>query len=152
LVVELTHWTLVVTNVPASMLSLSQAFALLRARWQIELLFKLWKEQALVDEWTGTKPARVLCEVYAKLLAMVIQHWVLLLACWDDPHRSLSGVAEIVREQLPMLVHGLVGHHPLQRGLRLLIGSVRGGCSIEERRTRPSTSRRLLCAGSEGLT
>lgn len=152
LVVELTQWTLVVTNVPASMLSLEQAFALLRARWQIELLFKLWKEQALVDEWTGTKPARVLCEVYAKLLAMVIQHWVLLLACWDDPHRSLSGVAEIVREQLPLLVHALAGHHPLQRGLRLLIGSVKGGCSIEARRTRPSTSRRLQRAGGEGLT
>lgn len=152
LVLELTKWTLVVTNVPASMLSLEQAFALLRARWQIELLFKLWKDHALVDEWRGTKPARVLCEVYAKLLAMVVQHWVLLLACWEDPHRSLSGAAEIVREQLPLLVHGLVGHHPLQRGLRLLVDSVRGGCSIEARRTRPSTSRRLQCAGGDGLT
>jgi Transposase DDE domain len=152
LVVELTHWTLLVTNVPAAMLSLEQAFALLRARWQIELLFKLWKEQALVDEWTGSKPARVLCEVYAKLLAMVLQHWVLLLACWDDPHRSLTGVAEIVREQLPLLVHGLAGHYPVQRGLRRLINSVRGGCSIEQHRTRLSTSRRLLCAGGDGLT
>lgn len=152
LVMELAHWSVLVTNVPASMLTHEQAFALLHARWQIELLFKLWKQDALVDEWTGTKPWRVLCEVYAKLLAMVVQHWVLLLACWDDPHRSLSGAAEVVREQLAVLVHGLVGHLPLQRSLRVLISSVRGGCSIEARTTRLSTSRRLQWAWDLALT
>ena len=152
LVLELAQWTIIVTNVPASMLSHDQAFALLHARWQIELLFKLWKQDALVDEWSGTKPWRILCEVYAKLLAMVIQHWVLLLACWDDPHRSLSGAAEVVRTQVPVLVHGLMRHMPLQRALRLMVGSVRGGCSIPQRSTRPSTSRRLQSGGAPGLT
>ena len=122
------------------------------ARWQIELLFKLWKQHALVDEWTGTKPWRILCEVYAKLLAMVVQHWVLLLACWDDPHRSLSGAAEVLREQVPMLVHGVMRHVPLQRALRLMVQSVRGQCSIPERSTRLSTSRRLQCSYEPGLT
>jgi hypothetical protein len=72
------QWTIVLTNVPASMLTIEQAFALLRARWQIELLFKLWKQEGLLDQWNGTKPWRVLCEVYAKLLAMVVQHWFVL--------------------------------------------------------------------------
>jgi hypothetical protein len=152
LVLELAHWTLLVTNVPASRLSFEQAFALLRARWQIELLFKLWKQHALLDEWSSSKPWRILCEVYAKLLAMLIQHWVLLLACWEDPHRSLSGAAEVVREQVPVLAHGLVRHLPLQRALRLLVGSVQGQCSIPARTTRPSTSRRLLSAAGPGLT
>lgn len=152
LVLELTHWTLIVTNVPAGLLSFEQAFALLRARWQIELLFKLWKQQALVDEWSSEQPWRILCEVYAKLLAMLVQHWVLLLACWEDPHRSLSSVAEVVREQVPVLAHGLVGHLPLQRALRLMVGSVQGQCSIPARSTRPSTSRRLLTAPGPGLT
>ena len=140
------------TNVPATRLSFEQAFALLRARWQIELLFKLWKQHALVDEWSSQKPWRILCEVYAKLLAMLLQHWVLLLACWEDPHRSLSSVAEVVREHVPLLAHGLVRHLPLQRALRLLVGSVRGECSLPPRSTRPSTSRRLLCAADPGLT
>ena len=83
---------------------------------------------------------------------MVIQHWVLLLACWQDPHRSLTGAAEVVREQLPVLVHGLAGHVPLQRALRLVVKSVQGGCSIPQRTTRLSTSYRLLCAGEPGLT
>jgi|YelNatPaOPRAMG01_1025707.scaffolds.fasta_scaffold63838_2 hypothetical protein len=152
LVVELAQWTLLVTNVPASMLTHEQAFALLHARWQIELLFKLWKQQALVDEWTSTKPWRILCEVYAKLLAMLVQHWLLLLACWDDPHRSLTGAAEVLREQVPVLVHGLMRHLPLQQALRLMISSVQGGCSIPARSTRPSTSRRLQGGEALGLT
>ena len=151
-VLELAQWSLIVTNVPAHMLSHEQAFALLHARWQIELLFKLWKQDALLDEWSGSKPWRVLCEVYAKLLAMVVQHWVLLLACWDDPHRSLSGAAEIVREQVPLLVLGVRGHLPLQRCLRWLVSSVRGGCSIPARTTRVSTSRRLQWAWDLALT
>jgi hypothetical protein len=152
LVFELANWTIVLTNAPVQKLSFVQALALLRARWQIELLFKLWKEQGLVDEWKATDPWRILCEVYAKLLAMVVQHWFVLLSCWDDPHRSLSGVAEILREQVPTLVHGLVGHFPLGRCIRLLVLSVSGGCSQPKRSTRLSTSYRLLNAFDPGLT
>jgi hypothetical protein len=36
-------WTLLVTNPSADLLSLREALVLLRARRQIELLFKLWK-------------------------------------------------------------------------------------------------------------
>jgi hypothetical protein len=152
LVLEMAHWTMVVTNVPASMLSIEQAFALLRARWQIELLFKLWKEHGLLDEWSGTKPFRVLCEVYAKLLALVVQHWFVLLSCWDDPHRSLFSVAEVLREQVPLLAHGLCRHLSLRTAVRLVVQSVRGGCSIPPRSTRPSTSRLLEGAPLWGLT
>lgn len=148
----LAHWTIVVTNVPADMLTFEQALALMRARWQVELLFKLWKQCALIDEWTGTKPWRVLCEVYAKLLAMVVQHWFVLLCCWDDPHRSLLLVAEGLREQVPVLVHGLMRRLPLQQALRLMVARVHDNCSIPARATRPSTSRRLQSAWDPGLT
>jgi hypothetical protein len=148
----LAHWTVVLTNVPQSMLSFEQALALLRARWQIELLFKLWKHYALVDEWNSTKPFRILCEVYAKLLAMVVQHWLVLLSCWDDPHHSLPAVTEVLREQVSVLVHGLMKRLPLQRAVRLMIESVSSACSIPARSTRPSTSRLLLGAFEPGLT
>jgi len=38
LVFELANWTIVLTNVPVQKLSLVQALALLRARWQIEIV------------------------------------------------------------------------------------------------------------------
>ena len=106
----------------------------------------------MLDEWTGTKPFRVLCEVYAKLLALLVQHWFVLLSCWDDPHRSLFSVAEVIRSQVPTLAHGLCGHLPLRSAVRLLVSSVRGGCSIPNRSTRPSTSRLLEGAPLWGLT
>ncbi|HEV2660760.1 MAG TPA: IS4 family transposase [Ktedonobacteraceae bacterium] len=152
LVLELAHWTIIVTNVPASRLTIEQALALLRARWQIELLFKLWKQHALLDEWKASSPWRILCEVYAKLLAMVVQHWFVLLSCWDDPYHSLPGVAEVLREQVPTLVHGLRGHLSLTRAIRLMTQSVRGGCSIPKRSTRESTSARLLSVSEPLLT
>jgi len=70
-------------------LSLAEALILLRLRWQIELLFKLWKSHGQLDLWRTEKPERILCEVYAKLIGLILQHWMLIIGCWHEPHRSL---------------------------------------------------------------
>jgi Transposase DDE domain len=66
----LAAWTMLVPNVPSERLTVREVHMLGRARWQIELLCKLWKSQGRVDESRSLKPWRILCEVYAKLLAM----------------------------------------------------------------------------------
>ncbi|MBM3235300.1 IS4 family transposase [Candidatus Poribacteria bacterium] len=60
---ELANWTIVVTSVPSQLLSWNEAFVLLTIRWQIELLFKLWKSHGYLDDWRSEKPFRILCEV-----------------------------------------------------------------------------------------
>ena len=50
----LAAWTIFVTNVPTERLTLREALVLWRMRWQIELLFKLWKSQGHVDESRST--------------------------------------------------------------------------------------------------
>jgi len=55
----MTAWTLVLTNVPEDQLSPEEALILLRARWQVELLFKLWKSHMRVDEWRSQNPWRI---------------------------------------------------------------------------------------------
>ncbi len=149
---ELVQWTIVLTNVPLSLLAAAEAMALMRARWQIELLWKLWKDLGKVDEWQTQKPERILCELYAKLLGMLLQHWLLLLSCWDDPHRSLVGAVQVIRDQIPVLVHGMRGRLPLSEALRLVRDALLGGCSIPRRQTRLSTSHRLLEPLGRGLT
>ena len=73
-------WTVLLTNAPAALLSLAEALAARRVRWQIELLFRVWKDEGRLDESRGRKSYRVLCEVLAKLLGQVVQHWATLLA------------------------------------------------------------------------
>lgn len=68
----LAHWTIVLTNVTRKRADYAQILVLLRLRWQIERLFRLWKEDGKIDEWRTKKPYRILCEMYAKLCAMEI--------------------------------------------------------------------------------
>ena len=147
------QWTLVISNVPSGLLSLAEALVLLRVRWQIELVWKLWKMQGQVDEWQTQNVARILCEMDAKLLGVLLQHWLMLLSCWDDPHRSTIGISEIVRDQVVVLAHGFAGRLSLTQALRLVSEAIRqaAGRSIVGRAARPSTSR-LLLACDVGLT
>ncbi len=149
---ELVQWAIMLTNVPVSLLSAAEAMALMRARWQIELLWKLWKQWGAIDEWQTANPARILCELYAKLLGMLVQHWLLLLSCWEDPHRSLVGASQVIRDQVPTLVHGLTGRLPLSKALTLIKQALSNGCSIPKRQTRLSTSHLLLKQFDDGLT
>lgn len=94
----LAAWTIAATNVPAEHMSVAEALVLLRARWQIELLFKLWKSHEHLDQWRSHKPWRILCEIYAKLLALLIQHWLLLVGCWQYPDRRLVKASRTIRD------------------------------------------------------
>src|SRR5436305_10471962 len=72
-ILKLAHWTIVITNIPRKRASYSEILVLLRLRWQIERLFRLWKEDAKIDEWRSKTPYRILCEFYATMCAMIIQ-------------------------------------------------------------------------------
>ena len=88
LLLALADWTLLLTNLPASQFSLPELLILLKVRWQIELLFKAWKNLFKLDEWRSANPWRILTELYAKLLAGVIFHWLTLLKGYPAPQRS----------------------------------------------------------------
>jgi hypothetical protein len=132
-------WALLVTNAPAEALAAEEARVLLRARWQIELLFKLWKQHGKLDEWRSAKPARVLCEVYAKLLAAVAQHWALLVGGWDGARRSpVKLVARLRGWGLPLAL--AVADQPrLLATLAHLRRSLRLGSHRNKRRKHPAT-------------
>jgi hypothetical protein len=87
---QLAEWTLVLTNVPATLLSLQEALCLLKVRWQIELLFKLWKKYLAIDKCNSQNPWRILTEIYAKLLTALLFHWTTLFDFWSYPDRSPS--------------------------------------------------------------
>jgi Transposase DDE domain len=138
------NWTILVTNVPPAVLSLREALILARARWQVELLFKLWKSHGHIDESRSGKPWRVLCEVYAKLLAMVVQHWLLLTGCWAYPDRSLVKAAQTVRLHALHLASALACAESLEDVIALIHRCLAAGCRLNRRKKKPNTYQLLL--------
>lgn len=137
---ELAEWTLLLTNIPAGMLSIPQALVLLRVRWQIELLFKRWKSLFKIDEWRSTDPDRILTELYAKLLAVVVQHWIALIARWEGGQPSFWQAALVVRKFATSLAMA-VAETDTEWLLRLLVRIARHfqcHCHLDHRRSHPS--------------
>ncbi|EDN67947.1 transposase, IS4 family [Beggiatoa sp. PS] len=87
------------TTAPAYKLSFDEALVLYGARWQIELLFKLWKSHAKLETSIRCHPWRILTEISIKMLAGLVQHWIILMGCWNHPNRSLVKAAQVILSQ-----------------------------------------------------
>lgn len=94
----LADWIVILTTATPQQATAAQIATLLRLRWQIELLFKLWKDQGKLDETRGWNPARIEVERYAKLLGLLVQHWILLTTGWQWVDRSLVKASQTIRE------------------------------------------------------
>lgn len=75
---ELMGWTILLTNTTASMIPLTLIALLYTLRWQIELIFKQWKSRAKVHEISGFRTERVLVELYAKLIGLVLFQFLVM--------------------------------------------------------------------------
>jgi hypothetical protein len=149
--VALAAWTILITNVPASKLTVREALILARARWQIELLFKLWKGHGRIDESRSSKPWRVMCEVFAKLLAMLIQHWILVVSCWAYPDRSLTKATQTVRRLALTLAQAFRNPVRVIEVLTTIQDCVAVGCRINKRKQAPHSYQLLFAADPELL-
>lgn len=121
----------------------------MRLRWQVELLIKLWKQYGKVDEWRSDKPMRIVCEIYAKLIGLLIQHWLVLVGSWQDPHRSLVKAAKAVRSHAIMLAYALAEALSLSFVLTQIQQATQRGARLNSRKKRPNTSQ-LLLARTDG--
>ena len=100
---SLCDFTLLMTTAPAYKLNFDEALVLYGARWQIELLFKLWKSHAKLETSLRCHPWRILTEIYIKMLACLVQHWIILMGCWNHPNRSLVKAAQVIRNNANLI-------------------------------------------------
>ena len=142
-VLFLADWTIVVTNLPARLADFDEILVLLRLRWQIERLFRLWKEHGHIDQTRSKSPWRILTEIYSKLVAMVIQQWLLHEGSWQDPERSLFKAAQVVRREANRIMWAL-RKGGLEEVLRDILACMRSGCRMQRRVDRPSTAQFVL--------
>jgi hypothetical protein len=140
----LADWTILLTNIPPDLLSLREALIVAKVRWQIELLFKLWKSHGQIDSWRSEKPERILCEVYAKLLAMVLQHWMLLIGCWSYADKSLSKAAAVVRDHASELASAQARVERVSEVLESMARVLKRTARMNTRCKHPNTYQLLL--------
>jgi hypothetical protein len=135
----LQDWTIFVTNCPRHLLSWKEVVVLYRARWQIELLFKLWKSHNhLAARELDASPQRQMAVLYAKLIGVIVQHWILLTSVWGDGQRSLRKAAAIVREWIVLLGEALDDRRRLRDLFRRLHSVIGQAARITRRRKHPS--------------
>jgi hypothetical protein len=131
-------WTILVTSVPVEQLTPKEVAVLYRARWQVELLFKRWKSQGLVAELSGATVARQMVRVWSRLLAVLLQPWLVLAGVWGDPTKSLSKAAEAVRAFVSRLAASLGQQREVERLLSDLVQALGPTCRRNPR-SKPGT-------------
>lgn len=137
-------WNIYVTNAPVKLLTAVEVFEVAHLRWQIELLFKLWKSELRLDEWRSHNPWRILCEIYAKLIAIVIQHWLILIGDGHHLHKSLTQMSRTVQKKAWHLAAVLSQRHALIQVLIDLDRCLHAGCRISPSSSSPPTFQRFL--------
>jgi hypothetical protein len=146
---DLCEWNILVTNAPKSLLSLEQACVVRRVRWQIELVFKVFKSEGKIDESRSACPHRVLCELYAKLLGMVVQQWTLLAAGYQMLKHSARRASRRVRRRALKLLQGIKRLETLGSELVKLAKSLHRHCRVVRRQADPSTLDLLIACDPE---
>lgn len=149
---RLAAWTRYCTNVPADLLSAAAVLVVARVRWQGELGFKVWKSAGHLAHSRSEQPWRVLCEVYAKLLGLLGQHWLMVTSLWRYPARSAWKTAQTLRKHaLPLASAFVAGVAALGAALQVVQRTLAAGCRLNKRKKDPCTFQLLLAVTEEKL-
>lgn len=131
-------WTILVTNTPAELLTAQEAAVLYRARWQIERLFKRWKSLGLIAELAGSTVVRQMVRVWSRLLAVLVQHWVMLSTAWGAARCSLDKVWKAIQGRANLLARALDDLARLEFELEQLRATLETTAK-QNKRKKPST-------------
>jgi hypothetical protein len=114
-------WSCFITNVPAPVLSPAHVIRLYHVRWQIELIFKLWKSHAAVARVAGWQRPRILSELYAKLIGLVFTQF--MMGPYRDTAPELSPVKalRILQHYVPQVILNLGNVSRLSDTLTLVV-------------------------------
>jgi hypothetical protein len=146
---DLCAWNILVTNASKEKIGCKEACVIRRVRWQVELVFKVFKSEGQIDQTRSEDPSRVLSELYAKLLAMVVQQWSLLAAGYQMLKHSARRAARRVRRLAKKLLAGLGQIEKVGRVVARLARQLYRHCQIVRRKTDPSTLDRLMALDPE---
>jgi hypothetical protein len=140
---ELMAWSIYITNVPTTMLSLHQVVLLYSVRWQIELVFKLWKSECALDRIAGLRRERVLCELYAKMIGIVLIHWFVAPLRLSEVELSVVKACRILQRAALRITQALKSPSKLSSILEGVVVRMKRYATKDKRKTHLSTLHQL---------
>jgi hypothetical protein len=140
----LCDWLVLATNVPAERLTAQELWVVYRCRWQVELLFKRGKGPLGWAFSHGRTGGRVLTELLAKVLGLIVTLWASLLGGGPLGGRSPTKQAAAVRRFALRLLDSFGPRAALDELLGRLQRELRRIAPQPCRRKRPGTRQLLL--------
>ena len=141
---RLAGYNLYITNIEAHQLTPKQICVIVGIRWQIELMFKSFKSISKLHVSRSQKPYRMLSEIYAKLIAILIQHAVMLAAGYRHIQHSFIKTAKHIAGYAKLLT---VSFHrsktALRKTLRTIKPSFENGGTFQRSTGKNTTFRRI---------
>lgn len=99
------EWLFFVTNAPDALLNRQQIGEVYRLRWQIELIFKVWKSEMDLDAIGQWRVERVLAQVYGRILALLLFHGLLeKYPPLEGQEWSMTQAYQILRDSAARLI------------------------------------------------
>jgi hypothetical protein len=145
---DLCEWNVLITNAPPERIRASEGWEMRRVRWQIELVFRVFKSEGGLEKTQARTRERVLTELYAKLLAMVVLRWVVLAAGYQQLRHSGQPAARRVKKRAGSLLRALGSARELDEQIRELARQIKA-CKIQKTHQKPSTLDRLAALDAE---
>ena len=141
---RLAGWNLYITNIETHQLTPKQICVIVGIRWQIELMFKGFKSIGKLQDSTSEKPYRILSEIYAKLIALLIQHAIMLGAGYRHIQQSFVKTAKYIAGYARLLTvsfhHSKTALHETLKNIKL---TFQKGGSFQKSTGKNTTFRRL---------
>lgn len=143
---ELAKWSIFITNVEENILSHTEIYKVYALRWQIELFFKVCKSQAGIDKISGKNANRVQCEIYAKLISVVILMYFCFQERWQEKQEiSLFKAYSQLRQRLSEFFRALTSVYLLAKFLKHFLSDLKDFSLKEKpRKKRQSTYQKLM--------
>ena len=142
----LLDWNIYITNLPATVLSLRQVLVMYAVRWQIELIFKVWKSHCALDHVPGRRRERVLTELYAKLIGVVVTHFLIAPSRSLERELSMVKVQHLLRRYALRLAQSLGSLEQLVAVLNKIVTRCLALARKDKRRKRLTTLQKLHLA------
>lgn len=107
-----------ITNIPKEILNKTQIHKVYTIRWQIELIFKIWKSIGEIEKVKKMKVKRFECYLYAKLLWIII-NWSIV---WN--------INELIHNNSDKLLSFYKAYKSLKNRLQLFQISLKSGIEL----------------------